>query len=118
MDTSHITYLLSRTEPAGSLIHRSRYTLSRTRGPTKQVAGEISANVYSFNLNFPTHNIYIYYNRFLHLQTNRATVPRPVESESRIGETTRSRSPHDRTRTQLSLGVEHTPGWSVTVGIN
>lgn len=42
--TSCVTYLLSRTKPAGSLISRSRYTLSRTRIQNRGVVKNIKTN--------------------------------------------------------------------------
>jgi len=77
---SNITYLLSHIKPAGSLIHRSRYTLSRNRGLTKQVASKISMNMNLCGLKFPPHITYIYSTRFLYLQVNRACIPNPVKS--------------------------------------
>jgi len=117
-----MTYILRRTKPAGSFIHHSRYTLSRTRGLTKQVASEIRTNAHSFGLIFSTRIIYIHSSRFLHLQSSRACIACLVES---IGEITNVPTitdawdferQRDRTRTQLSLGMEYMPTWSVSVG--
>src|SRR5258705_13961900 len=77
-----MTYLLSRTKPAGGPILRSRYTHLTTRGLDRGMVCEISVNTGLFSLRFGTHAIYIYINRFLHLQTNRACIACPVESES------------------------------------
>ena len=109
-------YLLSRTKLAGSLIHRSRYTLSRTRGPTKQVASEISVNVYPFNLKFPTYIIYIHINWFLQLQTNQACVPLPVKVESGSDHVAIDSWWSHRSWIHFPLGAEQLPGWSVNVG--
>ena len=61
---------------------RSRYTHLTTRGLGRGMVCEISVNTGLFSLEFCTHTIYIYINRSLHLQTNRACIACPVESDS------------------------------------
>ena len=76
-----MTYLLSRTNPAGGPISRSQYTQLTTRGPDRGMVREIHINPHFFFLKFCTHVIYTYINWFLCLQTNRACIACPVESE-------------------------------------
>ena len=65
--TSNMTYLLSRTKPAGSPVPHSHCTLSRTRAQDRGVVKKISINTYSLVLDFGTRVIYIHNNLFLHL---------------------------------------------------
>jgi len=115
---------IGHTKSAGSLIHRSRYTLSRTWGPTKHVANKISTNIHSFDLNFLTCVIYIYTNQSLRLQTSWTCIACLVGSDSQdrsdhtIADAWDFERQHNRTQAQLSLGIKYMPEWSVNVGVD
>src|SRR5258707_5433018 len=59
----------------------SIYALDNS-GLDRGTVREISVSTHSFSLKICTHVIYIYINRLLGLQTNRACIAYPVESES------------------------------------
>jgi len=90
--TLDITYLSSRTNPAGDTMRRSRNMQLTTRGRDKGVACEITRTVHSLALNFSVRAIYICPNIFLDLQINRASSTFPVKVESRARSRRRPKS--------------------------
>jgi hypothetical protein len=102
--TSSVTYLLSRTKPAGHLLPRSLYALSRTPGLDRGVVRWININTGLFIPIFCMHCVYIYTSPYLQLQVTQSYIPCPVESGTGIGDPRPSKpSSHDRCRI-LELG--------------
>jgi hypothetical protein len=97
--TSNITYLLSRTKPAGHPLPHSLYALSRTRGLDRGVVRRIDINTDLFILNFCICRVYTYTSLYLQLQVTRTYISWPVESRTGIGDPRSSKpSSHDRCR--------------------
>ena len=104
--TLDITYLSSRTKPAGNCKGRSRNTDLTTRGQDRGVVTEITGTIHSLVLDFCVCAIYKYTNPPPHLQTNRESITGPVESKSGIVDPDRLSysSSHDHCHV-LILGV-------------
>jgi len=103
-----MTYLLGRTKPAGSPMYRSPDTFLTTRGLDGTMVCETAVNTCSFMLDFCIHTIYEYTRLILRLQTNRACIVCPVESESRIDGP--ESSSHDRCRIWIWALARSRPG--------
>jgi len=82
--TLNITYLSSRTNPAGDTMRRSRNTQLTTRESGQGAVCEITRTVHFLALNFCVCAIYVYPNVVLDLQINRASIMCLAKVESGV----------------------------------